>query len=77
MKICIGLNPNSYPPSAVDFNSNFFYNYVLGVICCHDGRVFIYNANELIDEDLYAAYVKSINLKVSQSLMLNGLPLSQ
>ena len=57
MKICIGLNPNSYLPSAVDFNSNFSHNYVLGVICCHDGRAFIYNANELIDEDLYAAYV--------------------
>ena len=32
-------------------------------ICCHDGRVFIYNANELIDEDLYAAYVKKYKLE--------------
>ena len=61
--LTIHSHPNSYPPSAVDFNSNFSHNYVLGVICCHDGWVFIYNANELIDEDLYAAYVKKYKLE--------------
>lgn len=61
--LTIHSHPNSYPPSAVDFNSNFLHNYVLGIICCHDGRIFIYKANDLIDEDLYTAYVKKNKLE--------------
>lgn len=61
--LTIHSHPNSYPPSAVDFNSNYSHDYVLGIICCHDGRIFIYSANEKIDEDLYTAYVKKYKLE--------------
>lgn len=61
--LTIHSHPNSYSPSAVDFNSNYSHDYVLGIICCHDGRIFIYSANEKIDEDLYTAYVKKYKLE--------------
>lgn len=61
--LTIHSHPNSYPPSAVDFNSNYSHDYVLGIICCHDGRIFIYSANEKVDEDLYVAYVKKYKLE--------------
>jgi hypothetical protein len=61
--ITIHSHPNSYPPSVVDFNSNYAHEYILGIICCHDGRIFIYNANEAIEEDLYTAYVKKYKLE--------------
>ena len=59
----IHSHPNSFPPSAVDFTSNYLHGYILGIICCHDGRIFIYSANEKIDEDLYTAYVKKYRLE--------------
>lgn len=61
--LTIHSHPNSFPPSAGDFNSNFLHGYILGIICCHDGKIFVYNANELIDEELYAAYVKKYKLE--------------
>lgn len=61
--LTIHSHPNSFPPSAVDFNSNYLHGYILGIICCHDGRIFIYSANEKIDEDLYTAYVKKYRLE--------------
>lgn len=44
--ITIHLHPHSYPPSISDFNSNFLNNYGMGIICCHDGKIFLYNANQ-------------------------------
>lgn len=61
--LTIHTHPNSLPPSAMDFNSNYEHNYVLGIICCHDGRIFVYNANEEIDIDLYSAYVHKYKLE--------------
>jgi hypothetical protein len=61
--ITIHSHPNSYPPSAVDFNSNYSHGYAMGVIICHDGKIFVYRANEEIDEDLYSAYVKKYRLE--------------
>lgn len=61
--LTIHTHPNSYPPSAVDFNSNFYHGYILGIICCHNGRIFVYNANEEIDTNLYMAYVQKYKLE--------------
>jgi len=60
--VTIHTHPNSYPPSAVDFNSNYEHEYILGVICCHNGRIFVYNASEEIDLNLYSAYVQKYKL---------------
>lgn len=61
--ITIYSHLNSYPPSAVDLNSNYSHNYTMGIICCHDGKIFVYCENEAIDEELYAAYVKKYKLE--------------
>jgi hypothetical protein len=61
--ITIHSHPNSYPPSVVDFNSNYSHGYAMGVIICHDGKIFVYIANEEVDEELYAAYVKKYRLE--------------
>lgn len=55
--VTIHSHPNSFPPSVNDMNSSYIHKYSLSVICCHNGRVFVYNANEIIDCRLYEAYV--------------------
>ena len=61
--ITIHTHPNSFPPSAVDFNSNYYHEYILGIICCHNGKIFVYNASEEIDTDLYTAYVQKFKIE--------------
>lgn len=61
--ITIHTHPNSFPPSAVDFNSNYNHEYILGIICCHNGKIFVYNASEEIDTDLYTAYVQKFKIE--------------
>lgn len=61
--ITIHTHPNSFPPSAVDFNSNYEHEYILGIVCCHNGKIFVYNANEEIDTNLYIAYVQKFKLE--------------
>lgn len=51
--ITIHSHPNSYPPSISDINSNFINNYLLGIIVCHDGRIYLYNADEEISAKYY------------------------
>ena len=55
--VTVHSHPNSLPPSVNDFNSCFIHKYSLSVICCHNGKVFVYNSNEIIDSKLYEAYV--------------------
>lgn len=43
--ITIHSHPNGEPPSANDFYCNYIYNYALGVVACHDGKVFIYKSD--------------------------------
>lgn len=60
--ITIHSHPGSMPPSASDLNSNFFNNYKLGFVACHNGRVFGYTSDEAISEELYTMYIqKNIN----------------
>ena len=46
--LTIHSHPNSFPPSIADFNSNYFNNYAIGIVICHDGKIYIYNAEESI-----------------------------
>ena len=56
--ITIHSHPNSFPPSIEDFNSNFENSYTLGVICCHDGKVYIYSANQHINTLYYKLIIE-------------------
>lgn len=51
--ITIHSHPGSYPPSLSDLNSNYEHRYILGVIACHDGSVYIYSSEEWISEYYY------------------------
>ncbi len=51
--ITIHTHPHSYPPSINDFNSNFKNKYGMGIICCHNGKLFLYNAEQKINGFVY------------------------
>ena len=46
--ITLHSHPNSYPPSINDLNSNFMNHYGLGIVVCHDGRIFKYASSQLL-----------------------------
>ena len=41
------------PPSVADFNSLHEHGYILGIVICHDGKLFCYKSEELISQKLY------------------------
>ena len=51
-------HPASMPPSAGDFNSCYRNGYKIGVVSCHNGRVFAYTSNQEISESLYDMYIQ-------------------
>ena len=51
-------HPNSYPPSINDLNSNFVNHYGLGIVACHDGKIFKYASNQEIRVDYYQMLVE-------------------
>lgn len=56
--LTIHTHPDSFPPSIDDLNSNFDHGYVVGIVVCHDGRVFMYSANERVNENYYKLVVE-------------------
>jgi len=32
--------------------------YIIGIVLCHDGKIFIYSSNKRIDSDLWSKYVE-------------------
>ncbi|MCM1261538.1 MAG: hypothetical protein NC313_02365 [Butyrivibrio sp.] len=56
--ITLHSHPNSYPPSINDLNSNFINHYGLGIVVCHDGKIFKYVSNQEIWEDYYKMLVE-------------------
>ena len=56
--ITIHTHPSSSPPSVGDFNSNYRNKYSLGVVCGHDGKVFIYTSHVEIPVGFYAKKVE-------------------
>ena len=57
--ITIHTHPSSMPPSASDFNSCFKNKYKIGFVACHNGRIFGYTSNELINERIYDIYIQN------------------
>lgn len=51
--LVIHTHPSSMPPSINDFNSFVENRYTIGVVCCHDGKVFMYGARKYINEIQY------------------------
>lgn len=51
--ITLHSHPNSYPPSINDLNSNYYNHYDIGIVVCHDGRIFVYSSKQAINEDYY------------------------
>lgn len=56
--LTIHTHPDSFPPSIDDLNSNFDHDYVIGIVVCHDGRVYMYSANERVNENYYKLVVE-------------------
>lgn len=49
--LTIHSHPNSFPPSLEDFNANYMNENGLGIVCCHDGKVYKYWAKELVQRE--------------------------
>jgi len=51
--LVIHSHPSSMPPSINDFNSALRNSYQVCLICCHDGKIFLYNSNNHVIEFFY------------------------
>lgn len=79
--ITIHSHPNSFPPSIEDFNSNYENSYGLGIICCHDGKIYLYTSNQHINAIYYKLTIekflktgynnKEAQIKTLEKLMEN------
>lgn len=56
--VTIHTHPSSMPPSADDFNSCFINGYKNCFIACHNGKVYGYYSNELVNLKLYSLYIQ-------------------
>lgn len=61
--ITIHSHPRSYPPSLNDFNSNYENHYGMGIVCCHDGKLFLYNAAQKINRFSYETAIAKYRKK--------------
>lgn len=60
--LTIHTHPSSFPLSIPNFNANFENEYNLGMVICHGGKVFLYAAEDKINEDCYNLLVaKKLN----------------
>lgn len=57
--LTIHTHPDSFPPSIDDLNSNFLNGYVAGIVLCHNGKVYLYSANEEISKKYYELVVEN------------------
>ena len=51
--ITIHSHPNGFPPSLDDFNSACLNGYSVGVVCGHNGDIFLYQSQEFMPEESY------------------------
>lgn len=51
--ITIHSHPHSAVPSYNDLFCNYYYEYSLGIVVCHNGTVYLYSADEYIPETYY------------------------
>ena len=76
--LTIHSHPNSFPPSISDLNSNYLNGYNVGIIVCHDGKIYMYSVSEEINEQYYnmtvAEYLnQGYDENLSQFMALNHL----
>ena len=45
------------PPRISDLNSNFWNNYSIGIVVCHNGKVYMYSTDEEISQEYYSLTV--------------------
>ena len=55
--VTIHTHPSSSPPSHADLLSNYVHGYSLGIVCGHNGKVYVYTANEAFIEEHYNGIV--------------------
>lgn len=55
--LVIHTHPYSMPPSIRDFNSNLKNGYKISLVCCHDGKVYMYQSKRYVSEVLYKGTV--------------------
>ena len=55
--ITMHTHPDSMPPSDADFNSALRWGYSMGLVICHNGKVYKYKAYEEIQKLLYEIVV--------------------
>lgn len=51
--LTIHSHPESFPPSLEDLNCNYRYGYKIGIVCCHNGRIFMYKSEQIISYTYY------------------------
>lgn len=56
--IAIHTHPNSMPPSVADINSAVIHKYEQGIICCHNGKIYSYQAHGYMSEYFYGSTVE-------------------
>ena len=61
--VAIHTHPNSMPPSINDFNSAFKNEYKICIVCCHDGKIYIYNSKKHIVEFFYKSTISKYRKK--------------
>ncbi len=52
-------HPHSMPPSIEDFNSSCYYDYKIGIVLGHNGKIYMYSSDELIRRELYERKINS------------------
>ena len=71
--LVIHTHPNSMPPSINDFNSALRNKYRLCVVCCHDGKIFMYHSKKYVVDFFYKGTIakyKKLGHNDFQSQML-------
>ncbi|MCM1436257.1 MAG: phage minor capsid protein, partial [Ruminococcus flavefaciens] len=56
--VTLHTHPSSMPPSISDLNSCCANKYKIGFVACHDGRVFGYTSNTVVNEQIYNMYIQ-------------------
>lgn len=51
--VTVHNHPESRPPSINDFNANVGNHYSIGIVCCHNGKIYLYYSNEYIPKEFY------------------------
>ena len=55
--LAIHTHPSSMPPSVGDFNSALRNNYRVCIVCCHNGKLFMYRSHKYIIEFFYKSTI--------------------